>query len=418
MLRIGMVVLALALAGAVPAPFSAARAGDRDQEAHESASPEGQGNEAQEEPSATSISVRFTNFLAFKMAGDGDGGPKFSGKVDGYIVVDGRDLGLWDGFSINAHPEVFYGRTFNAAGMGTLLPLNTSMYRGNGKEDDIDLSLNFTQKFGKASLTLGKISMFEKAAGTPIAGGGGLDGFQHLQLAAPVSFNTPPYVFGGLLSVPFEGASFTLGVWDADDVTGRSGFEHPFERGIDVVGTLTIPVTIGGRQGFYGLTVGGTTADSLDLNDIPEIILPPVGGTVVSQKEGGWQVKFAFQQYVWQDEANPQRGWGLFGYASLWDGNPTLARWSMAFGAAGSSPIASRPLDRFGLGYFYFKPSDALIRGLEPVVELGSEQGAEAFYTLAITRNFLVTANLQLVDPATRINSTAIVGGLRTSLRF
>lgn len=403
----------LALASAVAVvPATCARAQPPDDAAEEVAStPEAP-------PSRTSVDLILTNFADLQLVGDGDTDPKLGGKVDLRIVVDGRDLGLWDGLTINAHPEIFYGRNFNGAGNGAVLPVNTALFRANGESNDFDLSLNVTQRVGNGTLTIGKMNMIAGAAATPIAGGGGLDGFQHLQLAAPISFNTPPYAFGGLLNMPVGGIRVTVGLWDSEDATGRSGFENAFANGVSGFATLTVPATIGGRQGFYGFTIGGTTADSLDLEDIPDIILPPVDGATISQKSGGWQLRFSFQQFLWQDSADPRRGWGLFGYVGLWDGNPTIGRWSMAIGAAGSPPIASRPRDRFGLAYFRFAPSGVLIRGLAPIVAVGAEQGVEAFYTIALAPNVMLTANVQVIDPATLVSASDFFAGLRTTLRF
>jgi porin len=46
-------------------------------------------------------------------------------------------------------------------------------------------------------------------------------------------------------------------------------------------------------------------------------------------------------------------------------------------------------------------------------VELGDEQGVEAFYNMAVTPWFLLTADLQGVDPVVSNASTAVTGSLR-----
>jgi porin len=57
--------------------------------------------------------------------------------------------------------------------------------------------------------------MIDNAARTPLLGGGGREGFQHLEFAAPFSSFTPPSIFGAILNVPTERATFTLGIRDA-----------------------------------------------------------------------------------------------------------------------------------------------------------------------------------------------------------
>lgn len=115
----------------------------------------------------------------------------------------------------------------------------------------------------------------------------------------------------------------------------------------------------------------------------------------------------------------------LDGYATidgrdlgLWNGL-TPVSWSMALGLTGSLPLASRPRDRFGLAYFRISLSDVLREGLAPVLRLGPEQGAEAFYTFdAGNGRVRVTATAQIVDSARRAAGASVFLGLRTMLRF
>ena len=139
----------------------------------------------------------------------------------------------------------------------------------------------------------------------------------------------------------------------------------------------------------------------------------------VGERRGGWLIRYAFQQFIRQDPANPARGWGIFGKLSLWDGNPTPLRWSMNLGLAGSPPIATRQRDRFGLAYFRVSASKPLRNGLAPILELGPEQGAEAFYTFDAARGRVrATLTAQIVDPVIKSAKTAAFLGLRTLVRL
>ncbi|UHQ19855.1 carbohydrate porin [Lysobacter sp. KIS68-7] len=359
--------------------------------------------------------VVFTNFGTAQLAGDGDTDAWFAGKVDAYLTVRG-----WEGFTLDLQPEYTYGRNPNGSGNGALLPVNTAAAFPINNKADFDMALSVSQRIDNATLTIGKINMVTRAAATPILGGGGREGFQALQLAAPVSFNTPPMVLGGLLVVPTARAQVVIGLWDAQDATNRTDLHDAFQNGVSGFATVTLRKPWRGRMGFHSFTVGGTTERSLDLRSIPELIFPPgTGGATPSQREGGWQVRYAFQQFVRQDPAQPLRGWGVFGYASLWDGNPTLGRWSMGLGVAGNpSFTAARPDDRFGIGYYRFAPSSTLKRGLAPVFSVGDEQGLELFYTFAFSAHFLLTANVQFIDPAPGGYANDVFAGLRTNIQF
>jgi porin len=91
----------------------------------------------------------------------------------------------------------------------------------------------------------------------------------------------------------------------------------------------------------------------------------------------------------------------------------------MALGVAGNPTFAtSRPDDRFGIGYYRFAPSSTLKRGTEPVFPLSDEHGLEVFYTFAFSEHFLLTANVQFIDPAPRGYADDVFAGFRTNIKF
>jgi porin len=370
---------------------------------------------AQEADPRFTARVELTNFGTGQLAGDGETDAWFSGKVDAYVRIRG-----WEGFTIDLQPEYTYGRNPNGSGNGAVLPVNTAAAFPINNKADFDMALSVSQRIDNATLTIGKINMVTRASATPILGGGGREGFQALMLAAPISFNTPPMVLGGLLVVPTARTQVAIGLWDAQDATNRTDLHDAFQNGVAGFATVTVRKPWRGRMGFHSFTLGGTTAHSLDLRSVPELIYPPgTEGARPSQRQGGWQARYAFQQFVRQDPAQPMRGWGVFGYASLWDGNPTLGRWSMALGVAGNPTFAtSRPDDRFGIGYYRFAPSSTLKRGTEPVFPLSDEHGLEVFYTFAFSEHFLLTANVQFIDPAPRGYADDVFAGFRTNIKF
>jgi len=369
--------------------------------------------------SASSYEATWTHFVGSAVAGDGSSALLYGAKLDGYATVDGRDLRLWNGLTINAHAEFNYGNNLNNVNSGVLLPVNTALAFPGSDEADFDLAVSITQSIGRASLTVGKINMIDRVSRTPLVGGGGREGFQHIAFAGPPSIFTPPSIFGALLSFPVNRLSVSVGIWDAQSAVNRWGFSDLFEEGVAGMVSVTLPVTIAGRLGFQSLTLMGDNKRGLDLDDIPDLLLPPESEAAVGERRGGWLVRYAFQQFIRQDPANPARGWGIFGKLSLWDGNPTPLRWSMNLGVTGSPPIAARPRDRFGLAYFRVSASSALRNGLAPILGLGPEQGAEAFYTFDVARGRVrATITVQIVDPVIKSAKTAGFLGLRTLARF
>ncbi|HEX7037881.1 MAG TPA: carbohydrate porin [Pseudomonadales bacterium] len=367
------------------------------------------GVQAAEIGSGSTVDVYWTQFLGAAVGGDGDDELQYGGKVDVLVDVDGRDVGLWQGFSINLRPEFRYGDSVDESGAPVLLPANVAMTFPTGDGEDFDLALSFTQTFGKTSLTAGKINMLDTTRRIPLVGGAGVEGFQHTGLAAPPSLITPPTILGALLTTPTPLGVLTVGVWDTASAVNLSGLGDAFEDDVAGMVSLTVPRKLRGRSGFHHLTVFANDKRGLDLEDIPELFLPDDSEAVLDEKRGAWHVKYAFEQYLWQS-TDGARGWGVFGHAGLWDGNPSAMHWNVSLGIGGSSPFDSRPLDRFGIGYYRLSLSDALRRGLRPVLALDDEQGIEIFYTWRLGWVRL-TANAQFVDSGIEsADSTTFVG--------
>jgi porin len=181
------------------------------------------------------------------------------------------------------------------------------MFPASGKQD-VDLALNFTQRFGGSSLTFGKINMLETVARTPLISGGGLEGFQHAALATPPSELTPPWIVGALWSKPTPRVVLSAGAWDVRSALNRNGLRAPFSEGIAGMTSFTFPIHAGGERGFHGFTLMATTKRGVDLEDLGDLLLPPESEHVRGEKRGGWHVKYFFQQFLWHDDTPPDRG--------------------------------------------------------------------------------------------------------------
>ena len=74
--------------------------------------------------------------------------------------------------------------------------------------------------------------------------------------------------------------------------------------------------------------------------------------------------------------------------------------------------VSDPPDDRFGIGYFYKGTSQALQDELAPFADLEDKSGMEMFYDFGVTPWFRVTADLQVVNPATGGFGDAVFAGL------
>lgn len=108
------------------------------------------------------------------------------------------------------------------------------------------------------------------------------------------------------------------------------------------------------------------------------------------------------------------------------DGNPNPAHFFFSIGVGGKGIIPSRPIDRFGTGFYYIDVSNPKFTGLlgRTTEFLRDEYGGEIFYNFAITPWLLLTPDLQVIRPAQKETisgenvNTAVVLGLRLQVVF
>jgi porin len=128
---------------------------------------------------------------------------------------------------------------------------------------------------------------------------------------------------------------------------------------------------------------------------------------------------YGFDQFLVVDAENPNKGWGIFGNASLANEQTNPIHWLLNFGVAGTSPLPGRIADSFGVAYYYLATSKVLRETLQPVSPIRSqEQGFELFYNAAITSWFTLTADIQAIDPAQFKARSTFLFGLRAKIDF
>ncbi|MFO1089435.1 MAG: carbohydrate porin [Hyphomicrobiales bacterium] len=357
-----------------------------------------------------------TQFYQGLVAGEGDQNWEYGGKVDLIGTFVGQKLGLWKGLIVNAHFEYVYGSDVNFQGDGSIFPINTALAFPTLGGYDTDLSLVVTQMINdEATISIGKFNMLDVAAKTPLLGGGGIDTFMNTALAAPITGVTPPYILGAIATYDPGPVKFTFMAYDPRNAQNPDVFEDPFATGVVLSVIGTVPVTIHGLNGWQNLRVAYSTQDGFDFEDIPQLILPPETRDIET-KDGSWYIGYSFQQYLVQEDADPTRGWGVFGYAAISDGNPNPIQYAAFLGLGGNSLLPGRSDDRFGVGYFYYGLADSLKDGLRGFgLDYGNESGLEVFYNAAVTPWFRLSGDLQVIQPSNG-DETAVFLGLRGQL--
>jgi porin len=362
-----------------------------------------------------SLGGSVTSFGQGLVAGNGDRGVSVGGKTDILLGLDGSKLGLWPGLSVSAHFELNFGQSANERSDGAILPVNTALGFPTIGGTNTDLSLIVTQKFGDiVSISLGKFNMLDVAARTPLMGGGGETTFWNIGLAAPVSGVTPPYIVGATATIKTAPATFTLMVYDPRNAQDPSVIAHPFAQGTTTSLSATVTITLFGLTGYHTFRGVYSIAEGFNFDEVTQLFLPLDSQTKLT-KGGYYFVSCAVQQFLWQDPANPGRGWGLFAQIAASDGNPNPIGNTVIVGVGGSTP--GRPDDRWGVAWCDYLFSRQLKNGVVALGErLNDERVLEAYYDAAVTPHVRLGPDAQVVWPGTSGQSAALFLGLRVRL--
>lgn len=360
-----------------------------------------------------------TSFYHGQVAGSGRTTWLHGARGDLIVTLDSGKAGLWDGTTVNLHQEWIWGRDANNVGSGDFIPVNTALAFPRLSGDNQSLSINGAQTLfgGNLTVAFGKFNMLDLAARTPIAGGGGLDTFMHVGLAAPISGVTPVKVFGSIVTVRTPLAIFTGMLYDPRDADDPRVVRKPFTDGRTYSLSMTVPATFAGLPGFYGARVAYSDKKGLDLGSIPQLALPSQAQGI-QNKQGYYYGSLSLQQFLMADRERPGRGWGIFADLGLSDGNPNPINWHIVAGISGTG-VLHRDHDRWGVGVFSYALSADLKTGLAALgIPRRNESGAEAYYHLAVTPWLRITANVQWIRPGDPTKKDAQYAGVRTQLKF
>ncbi|WP_020469480.1 carbohydrate porin [Zavarzinella formosa] len=370
--------------------------------------------------------ISSTNFYQGVASGGADTGFRYGGRADYLLNVDGEKAGLWKGLFVTLHGETLFGQSANSL-TGALLPTslaqtlpvtdpNGGITVLSGVKVTQALSENFITYFGK----LNTADDFNQ----PFTGGArGVNGFMNAGMVLPpVLARTIPYsTFGGGFAVLKDKQPiFTLGVFDTNNTPTVSGFDTFFNNGASVNAQVNIPTNFLGMPGHQ--SVGGvySSAQYTSLNGLPYFVLQRLRGEVVGKPKvsGSWATYYLFDQTLWADDENPKRSWGMFGSAGISDGDANPIKWSGSIGLGGASPFCNRPLDSFGVGYFYIGMSNSLTSLAPRLLRLGDEQGVELFYNIGVTPWCHITPDLQIINPIRERVDTSVNFGIRAKIDF
>ena len=271
---------------------------------------------------------------------------------------------------------------------------------------------------------LGKLSVIGGGYDKDIfAGGDGTNQFSNLSLVGNPAF---------LLGMPYS--SFTTGFsstqeWGSvsayildptDRTTDAFRFDNLFSQGIIVGTEITLTSKVRDLDGQFRL--GGVwkhvPLTNLKFQEPPPGVYPYPTVPGFPTLNNSYTIYSGFDQYLVTFAEN-DRGWGVFGRASISDGNPTPLRYFLSTGIGGFSPIGKQRGDTFGLGWYYIGISNQF--GPVPRATYGPRDGTglELFYNIQATPWLNITPDFQYVHPESgEIADDSFVYGLRVNAKF
>jgi porin len=362
-----------------------------------------------------------TNFYGQVFNGGLQETAQYRGRFDMLLNIDGEKAGLWKGLFIDLHGESIWGNTINQY-TGTLSPVSIAQAVPvpNGYVTALT-AVKFTQALSENFIVYGgKLNTLDGFIQPFTGGARGVDGFWNTAFVFnPVLVRTVPYStfgFGAAILKNLE-PIFSFTVFDANDTPTVSGFDTFFDNGAVLLPQINLPTKFFGLPGHQGIL--GTWSSKRYLNTDRTAFLNVIqGGAPVStlRRDGAWSLAYMFDQALVVSPCDPKRMWGVFGNAGIADTNPSPVRWFANLGVGGSA-LRGRPLDTFGMAYYYMGLNSSF-KTLIPGLPLRDEHGMEAFYNFALTPWFRVTPDVQFILPAQDRAQHMWFFGLRAKVNF
>lgn len=345
---------------------------------------------------------------------DGPGTPFLSGgRLDALIDLDTTRLGLWRGGGFHAHLELEGGQVPGFRG-GALWPVNTGAILPLAAPEQLEAtSLYYSQRWGGTSLLLGKINVIDLLAADPFFGGWGIDRFMNLAFVAPPSGVLPPVIIGGLLAQQIGEVKLSAMVFDPSDQTSSYWVDGLFQDGANVSLSAQWSGRAWGRASNLGLTYTFSTRESADLRTL---LLP--SDQQIAAPSYPDNLSLQFGHTLIPSPVRPGKGIGFYGKLAATRGNPNPVGWSFVGGITGEGMFRNRPYDGFGIGFYTYTWSSDLEQAIDPLIPLDGEKGLEVYYNFAVTPWFILTADLQWIDPGKANFANETVAGLRAKFSF
>lgn len=348
---------------------------------------------------------------------------EYSGRYNATMNIDFQKAGLWPGAFLMVEAEGKYTESSANRNTGALMPVNTSALfpePGEGGEQPTLPAVVFTQFFSESfGICGGKLDTIMNGDKNEFAHGKGDTQFMNMafNFNPVMALIVPQYTWGGgVILLPTQDPKQWVATASAIKTLGEAS-----NSGIEDIpeGPTTVALETRITTDFFGMTghqlVGYAHSDksftSLDQN-LRGILIE---GLPVSKDSGSWAAYYNVDQYFYEPDKGSGRGAGLFGRFGSSDGEANPVHYFASIGVGGKGICPERPLDRFGVGYYYMWIADQQV---PRTLGFGDTEGFEAFYNIAMTRWMYLTPDIQVIDPSQKNVDSAVILGARLQMVF
>ena len=349
---------------------------------------------------------------------------RLSGSNDIEIGLDFGKMGLWEGGSLLLHAESKWGGGIDKK-VQSLIPTNfdaakpLSAEQGFGLDEGAVFLLSeiiYTQVLcdGKLILLGGKL-WGARAFDTNVFAND--EESQFLNAGLRNNMIIPaflPYTNWGVGAIvnPTDWLSVMTAVADTNGRAKTTGFETAFhgDTNYTIIHEWAFkvkPFGLDGNQRF------GAVWSCMSYPDLDQSS-PPLSGNSTDMSNTNCGVYYNFDQYVYQEEADPTQGLGLFGRFGYARGDVNAINYFYSIGVGGQGIIPDRDKDTFGLGYTHSNLSNDM------PAPFHSEQAVEVYYNIEVFPWLHISPDLQfVVNPGgTDANDVAVVWGMRMHMQL
>lgn len=285
----------------------------------------------------------------------------------------------------------------------------------------------------KLVLFAGKKNIVGTADQDIFAGGDGTDQFVNQALVAnPAYLLALPYAAFQIGAVmPREWGSISIYAMDPQDRT-RDFFrlKDLFNEGVIVGGQVKRNTNFFRKPGEHHVGAIWKHVDQLDIRFEPSYPTypPPQTPPAAATLRNGYTIYYGFDQYLQVlpgekgvGPAKRKRGWGLFGRASISDGNPTPIDYFLSCGLGGDCRTGGDRGDTWGIGWYYVGTSRQF--GGVPLAAFGPQDGSglELYYNYRAKPWLYITPDVQFIKPGGQgltNGDDAFVYGLRINMKL